>query len=134
MLTLAPHTPQVSVDIFLMPHAYSDVATLSDLCQLTAGDLYFYPGFLESIDGDQLYNDLRWNIVRPQVSSLAPSLAVAVPLLARSIGKVKNSQMLIPGMLLGQAKNQFVGNGGAFLRRQMFVEGDTLKRARGDEQ
>ena len=47
--------------------AYVDLATLRDLCHLTAGQLYHYHPFSPALDTDQLTNDLRWNIVRPQV-------------------------------------------------------------------
>lgn len=34
-----------SVDLFLFPNSYCDVATLSDICRLTSGNLYKYSYF-----------------------------------------------------------------------------------------
>lgn len=34
-----------SVDLFLFPNAYCDVATISDICRLTSGNLYKYSYF-----------------------------------------------------------------------------------------
>ncbi len=58
---------QVSVDLFLTAAAYVDVATLGVLCQTTGGQLYFYHRFSPELHADQLLNDLRWNVMRPQV-------------------------------------------------------------------
>ena len=61
---------QVSIDGFIMASTFCDVATLSDLTQTTAGQLYHYYPYCAPVHNDQLANDLRWNIMRPQV--LAP--------------------------------------------------------------
>ena len=60
---------QVCIDLFVTSQGYVDLATLRDLCHLTAGQLYHYHPFSPDLDTDQLTNDLRWNVVRPQVSS-----------------------------------------------------------------
>ena len=57
-----------------------DLASLAQLCEPTAGQLYHYCPFLSPADDDQLYNDLRWNVQRPQVSLASPSQVMAVPL------------------------------------------------------
>lgn len=40
------------------------------MCPLTAhgfwNQIYFYHGFQASVDSAKLYNDLRWNVTRPQ--------------------------------------------------------------------
>ena len=60
---------QICVDLFVTSQGYVDLATLRDLCHLTAGQLYHYHPFSPALDTDQLTNDLRWNVVRPQVGS-----------------------------------------------------------------
>ena len=49
---------QISVDMFLFPRAYIDVATLSDLPKLTAGSLKTYPGFHYGSDGPKFESEL----------------------------------------------------------------------------
>lgn len=58
---------QVSVDLFLLVQSFVDVATLGTLSRITAGQMYLYHPFSAAIHGDEFFNDLRWNIVRPQV-------------------------------------------------------------------
>ena len=60
---------QVSIDLFVAARQSVDLASLSDLCGPTGGQLYHYCPFMSPSDDDQLYNDLRWNVQRPQVSS-----------------------------------------------------------------
>ena len=60
---------QISIDLFIMAQAYVDLASLRDLSHQTAGQLYHYCPFVPGIDADQLQNDLRWNIIRPQVGT-----------------------------------------------------------------
>ncbi len=60
---------QISIDLFVMAQAYVDLASLRDLCHQTAGQLYHYCPFVPEIDADQLQNDLRWNVIRPQVGT-----------------------------------------------------------------
>ena len=49
---------QISVDMFLFPRAYIDVATLGDLPKLTAGSLKTYPGFTYETDGPRFESEL----------------------------------------------------------------------------
>lgn len=42
---------QISVDMYLFPYQYMDIATLSELPKYTAGQLFSYPGFNPGIDG-----------------------------------------------------------------------------------
>ena len=60
---------QVSVDLFVTAWQSVDLASVADLCGPTGGQLYHYCPFMSPSDDDQLYNDLRWNVQRPQVSS-----------------------------------------------------------------
>lgn len=60
---------QVSIDLFVTARQSVDLASLADLCGPTGGQLYHYCPFMSPSDDDQLYNDLRWNVQRPQVSS-----------------------------------------------------------------
>ena len=49
---------QISVDMFLFPRAYIDVASLGDLPKLTAGTLRTYPGFNYDTDGPRFESEL----------------------------------------------------------------------------
>jgi protein transport protein SEC24 len=57
----------VSVDLFLLVQSYADVATLGVLPSTTGGSVYHYCPFSPPLDQDQLLNDLKWNVSRPQV-------------------------------------------------------------------
>ena len=59
----------MSIDLFLLAQGFVDVATLGMLTHTTSGQLYLYQPFKDDVHGDQLFNDLRWNLVRPQVAS-----------------------------------------------------------------
>uniref|UniRef100_A0A0K2V6C3 Protein transport protein Sec24Clike [Apis florea] n=1 Tax=Lepeophtheirus salmonis TaxID=72036 RepID=A0A0K2V6C3_LEPSM len=56
-----------SVDLFLFNNAYIDVATLSQICRLTGGQLYKYTYFQSELDGERFLSDLRHNIKRSVV-------------------------------------------------------------------
>jgi hypothetical protein len=58
---------QVCIDLFVLSQAYTDIATLSTLSHTTGGSLYHYCPFTPLMDQDQLLNDLKWNVSRPQV-------------------------------------------------------------------
>ena len=47
--------------------SHADAATLGVLCSTTGGSLYRYSPFAPAADQDQLLNDLKWNVARPQV-------------------------------------------------------------------
>lgn len=59
---------QICIDLFLLAQHYVDVATFSTLTHTTGGSLYHYLPFNPVMDQDQLLNDLKWNVSRPQVS------------------------------------------------------------------
>jgi hypothetical protein len=63
-----PAALQICIDLFLLAQAYVDIATLSTLAHTTGGSLYHYLPFNPMMDQDQLLNDLKWNVSRPQVS------------------------------------------------------------------
>lgn len=56
-----------SVDMFLFNNAYIDVATISQVCRLTGGQLYKYTYFQVDVDGERFLADLRHNLSRPIV-------------------------------------------------------------------
>merc|ERR1719340_374092 len=56
-----------SVDLFLFNNAYIDVATLSQVCRLTGGQVYKYTYFQADLDGERFISDLAHNIARPVV-------------------------------------------------------------------
>merc|ERR1719385_432757 len=56
-----------SVDLFLFNNAYIDIATLSQVCRLTGGQVYKYTYFQADLDGERFISDLAHNIERPIV-------------------------------------------------------------------
>ncbi|XP_010523551.1 PREDICTED: protein transport protein Sec24-like At4g32640 [Tarenaya hassleriana] len=57
---------QVCVDIFITTQTYIDIASISVIPRTTGGQVYYYYPFSALSDPPKLYNDLRWNITRPQ--------------------------------------------------------------------
>ncbi|KAI4357332.1 hypothetical protein L6164_001288 [Bauhinia variegata] len=57
---------QVCVDVFLTAQTYVDIASISAIPRTTGGQVYYYYPFSALSDPAKLYNDLRWNITRPQ--------------------------------------------------------------------
>lgn len=57
---------QVCVDVFLTTQNYIDIASISVIARTTGGQVYYYYPFSVLSDPAKLYNDLRWNITRPQ--------------------------------------------------------------------
>ncbi|KAK6148011.1 hypothetical protein DH2020_018923 [Rehmannia glutinosa] len=57
---------QVCVDLFITTQTYVDIASLSVLPRTTGGQVYYYFPFSALSDPAKLYNDLRWNVTRPQ--------------------------------------------------------------------
>lgn len=55
---------QVSIDLFLFAHQFTDVATLAPVAQFSGGQIYFYPGFRADRDGERFYYDLARLITR----------------------------------------------------------------------
>jgi len=56
---------QISVDIFCCCEHYADLATLSPLSRYTNGQLWYFPNFEASRDGDTLQSDLTRALTRP---------------------------------------------------------------------
>ncbi|XP_077250435.1 protein transport protein SEC24 C-like [Tasmannia lanceolata] len=57
---------QVCVDVFITTQTYIDIASISVVPRTTGGQVYYYYPFSALSDSAKLYNDLRWNITRPQ--------------------------------------------------------------------
>ncbi|KAK6127818.1 hypothetical protein DH2020_038455 [Rehmannia glutinosa] len=57
---------QVCVDLFITTQTYVDIASLSVVPRTTGGQVYYYYPFSALSDTAKLYNDLRWNVTRPQ--------------------------------------------------------------------
>ncbi|KAK2405457.1 Sec23/Sec24 protein transport family protein [Trifolium repens] len=57
---------QVCVDVFVTTQTYVDIASISTIPRTTGGQVYYYYPFSALSDPAKLYNDLRWNITRPQ--------------------------------------------------------------------
>jgi protein transport protein SEC24 len=66
---LAAHAAdhQVSIDLFLLAQGYVDAATLGTLSAGTAGSLHHWAPWDAALDADELLNELRRALVRPQV-------------------------------------------------------------------
>lgn len=57
---------QVCVDLFITTQSYVDIASISVIPRTTGGQVYDYHPFSALSDPAKLYNDLRWNVTRPQ--------------------------------------------------------------------
>ncbi|GAB2298232.1 Protein transport protein Sec24C [Dionaea muscipula] len=57
---------QVCVDLFITSQSYVDIASVSVVPRTTGGQVYYYYPFSAVSDTAKLYNDLRWNVTRPQ--------------------------------------------------------------------
>ncbi|XP_061990239.1 protein transport protein SEC24 C-like isoform X2 [Rosa rugosa] len=57
---------QVCVDIFITTQTYMDIASISVIPRTTGGQIYYYYPFSAVTDTAKIYNDLKWNITRPQ--------------------------------------------------------------------
>ncbi|XP_058078018.1 protein transport protein SEC24 C-like isoform X2 [Magnolia sinica] len=57
---------QVCVDIFVTTQSYIDIASISVVSRTTGGQVYYYHPFSALCDSAKIYNDLKWNIARPQ--------------------------------------------------------------------
>lgn len=56
---------QISVDMFLFPNQYMDVASISELATVTAGSVYSYPGFNMTKDGSKFESQLLRRLTQP---------------------------------------------------------------------
>lgn len=57
---------QVCVDLFITTQTYVDITSLSVVPRTTGGQVYYYYPFSVLSDSAKLFNDLRWNVTRPQ--------------------------------------------------------------------
>ncbi|KAK3017807.1 hypothetical protein RJ639_003664 [Escallonia herrerae] len=57
---------QVCVDVFITTQTYVDITSISVIPRTTGGQVYYYHPFSALSDPAKLYNDLRWNVIRPQ--------------------------------------------------------------------
>ncbi|CAM6106579.1 unnamed protein product [Calypogeia fissa] len=57
---------QVCVELFVMSLDYVDIMSLAVVPRTTGGQVYYYHPFSAVADSAKLYNDLRWNVTRPQ--------------------------------------------------------------------
>ncbi|CAL1526344.1 unnamed protein product [Lymnaea stagnalis] len=55
-----------SVDLFLFPNQYIDVATISDICRVTSGNIFKYSYFQADLDGERFIEDLKTSVKRSQ--------------------------------------------------------------------
>ncbi|KAG6535448.1 hypothetical protein ZIOFF_000421 [Zingiber officinale] len=64
--TNVPASDKVCVDIFVTTQTFVDIASISIIPRTTGGQVYYYYPFSALSDPGKLYNDLKWNISRPQ--------------------------------------------------------------------
>ncbi|KAJ7560650.1 hypothetical protein O6H91_04G138900 [Diphasiastrum complanatum] len=57
---------QVCVDVFLTSQTFVDISSIAVVPRTTGGQVYYYYPFSARMDSAKLYNDLRWNVTRPQ--------------------------------------------------------------------
>ncbi|KAI3678829.1 hypothetical protein L6452_38132 [Arctium lappa] len=57
---------KVSVDVFITTQSYVDIASISVIPRTTGGQVCYYHPFSALSNPAKLYNDLRWNVTRPQ--------------------------------------------------------------------
>ncbi|CAB4058043.1 SEC24 [Lepeophtheirus salmonis] len=81
-----------SVDLFLFNNAYIDVATLSQICRLTGGQLYKYTYFQSELDGERFLSDLRHNIKRSVVFDAIMRVRTSTGV--RPLGEIKHDDKL----------------------------------------
>lgn len=55
---------QISVDVFLFPSSYMDLATLGDLAKYSSGSLFSYVGFTPENDGERLEAQVRKTLMQ----------------------------------------------------------------------
>ena len=53
-----------TVDLYLFPNAYIDVATIAEVPRVTGGGVYKYTYFQADLDGSRFIADLRNNVSR----------------------------------------------------------------------
>ena len=61
----------ICIDIFACTHQSVHIPSLAVLSTQTGGDLYYYPGFRNELDGERLYYQLARILTRPQCSQIA---------------------------------------------------------------
>ena len=55
---------RVSVDLFCFAPEYFDITTIGQVSAMTGGNLYYYPTYKPSYDGEKLHYDLARNLTR----------------------------------------------------------------------
>jgi len=55
---------RVCVDLFCYAPEYFDLATIGQVCNLTGGNIYYYPNYNGNYDGEKLHYDLARNLTR----------------------------------------------------------------------
>ena len=94
---------QVCIDLFVMARQSCDLATLGTLCKGTCGQLCHYFPWDARLDADQLENDLRWNLQRPQVvEAWAWSAACQMRPLIKPVGAAALSAEDVGALQLAQ--------------------------------
>lgn len=81
-----------SVDLFLFPNQYVDVATIGEVCRLTGGQIYKYTYFKADVDGDRFIGDVRNNVSRPVAFD-------AIMRVRTSTGRIQVPLSFINGMI-----------------------------------
>lgn len=60
----------ICIDIFACTHQSVNISNIASLCTQTGGDLYYFPGFKNEVDGEKLYYQLTRILTRPQCTQI----------------------------------------------------------------
>ncbi|CAL8069120.1 unnamed protein product [Calicophoron daubneyi] len=55
-----------SVDLFLFPNSFVDVATLAEVPRISSGHMYKYSCFQADLQSEEFLSDLEWAVARPR--------------------------------------------------------------------
>lgn len=55
---------RISIDLFCFSPEYFDLATIGQICNTTGGNIYYYPTYNGTYDGEKLHYDLSRNLTR----------------------------------------------------------------------
>jgi len=55
---------RISIDLFCFSPEYFDLATIGQVCNTTGGNIYYYPTYNGTYDGEKLHYDLSRNLTR----------------------------------------------------------------------
>ncbi|ORX84745.1 hypothetical protein BCR32DRAFT_200622 [Anaeromyces robustus] len=93
---------KICIDLFLFPHQFLDISTLSTLCKNTSGSLYVYENFNSSVkeDENKLVNELTKVLTKSvgydAVAFFNLSKGLTIQKVHGNISKVSSNKYIIP--------------------------------------